>query len=217
MKTKVIYLTLIILITFTITSCTEKKTIDRSTNEIENTSGTDEKECETLRLSLRAVHYDTEYEVDDEKSKKLRDMWLTDLNDENKEKVKDLVFSVHSYLESKLVYSFGYDESYPDSPVWNEIDDDPNDNVVAGYTGVEMIEDLTTAKEIINKESFSKIADDIIGQLEYVIEKHDIDVLYEIHQKVHDLSYWAINYPLPSFQIAPADWHGVYVYFGTLY
>ena len=140
-------------------------------------------------------------------------MWLDDLNESSRKIVKDKIFNVHSYIECELVEDFKGDCS-KDSKVWNNIDDNPKDNVISGYTIPDMISDLERVSTIINKESFSERINHIVEELQQLT--HDIELFYKIHQETHDLSYWAINYPLEDLKIAPADWHGIYVYFGTL-
>lgn len=168
-----------------------------------------------LRLSQRGVHYDTDFSISKEKSEALKKMWLDDLSKKDCETVKEKIFSVHSYIESDLVYEFK-GKCPPDSEIWNIVDDDPNDNVLPGYTIPDMILDLQSTAAIVNKSSFSERIDNLISKLRKVKKTHDIDLYYEIHQQVHDLSYWAINYPIANLETAPADWHGIYVYFGTL-
>lgn len=196
------------------------KTAKQSEEAIETTKN--EKAAEenettvaTLRLSQRALHYDTDFSISKEKSEALKKMWLDDLSESDCKTVKEKINNVHSYLECELVEEFR-GECPKDSVVWNNIDDDPNDNVIPGYTIPDIISDLESASSIVNKQSFSERISNIVRELQKLKKTHDIDLFYKIHQETHDLSYWAINYPLESLKIAPADWHGIYVYFGTL-
>ena len=175
----------------------------------------DETTAVALKLSQRALHYDTGVSISKEKSEALKKMWLDDLNESSRKIVKDKIFNVHSYIECELVEDFKGDCS-KDSKVWNNIDDNPKDNVISGYTIPDMISDLERVSTIINKESFSERINHIVEELQQLKKTHDIELFYKIHQETHDLSYWAINYPLEDLKIAPADWHGIYVYFGTL-
>ena len=65
-----------------------------------------------------------------------------------------------------------------------------------------MISDLERVSTIINKESFSERINHIVGELQQLKKTHDIELFYKkIHQETHDLSYWAINYPLEDLKI----------------
>ena len=185
------------------------------TTQNEQDTEQDETTAVALKLSQRALHYDTGVSISKEKSEALKKMWLDDLNESSRKIVKDKIFNVHSYIECELVEDFKGDCS-KDSEVWNNIDDNPKDNVISGYTIPDMISDLERVSTIINKESFSERINHIVGELQQLKKTHDIELFYKIHQETHDLSYWAINYPLEDLKIAPADWHGIYVYFGTL-
>lgn len=111
----------------------------------------------------------------------------------------------------------------PDSLAWNVIYYDSKSfegvkNRVArsDYTGVECIQNLEEVKLIINDNFFNLDIDKAITIMKEAMDKHDIQKLYEFHQIVHDLDYWLINYPIETFKLPPADWHGIYVYFGVL-
>lgn len=215
-----VYLLVLLLVTC-ISACGDKKVKNSTIKESESDiNGEDvsknEDEKEVSGISEKAIHYNTGMTISKEESEKLKNKWIQGLTEEEQNKVEKLIFEVHSYMESMLVYRFKGNDCSPESAVWNNIDDDPNDNVIEGYTGINMIDDLKQARQIVNKESFSILIDNMIHQLETVIDTHDIDLLYEIHQEMHDLSYWAINYPVENLYIAPADWSGINVYFGTL-
>ena len=90
--------------------------------------------------------------------------------------VKDKIFNVHSYIECELVENFKGDCS-KDSKVWNNIDDNPKDNVISGYTIPDMISDLERVSTIINKESFSERINHIVGELQQLKKTHDIELL----------------------------------------
>ena len=169
---------------------------------------------EEMRLSERPVHYDTAFTIDEDDSIKLRDRWFANLSNEQIEDVKNRIMELHMDIEYDLVYIFTSDNG-PESAKWNNIDGD-NSNVIDEYIGYDIIDNLEYTKTLIDDELYTKYVDDIIEQINYIIVNHDIDIYFEIHQKVHDLSYYVINYPLESFEIDPPDWHGVYVYFGWL-
>ena len=169
---------------------------------------------EEMRLSARPVHYDTAFTIDEDDSVKLRDRWFADLSNEQIEDVKNRIMELHMDIEYDLVYIFTSDNG-PESAKWNNIDG-ANSNVIDEYIGYDMIDNLEYTKALIDDELYTKYVDDIIEQINYIIVNHDIDIYFEIHQKVHDLSYYVINYPLESFEVDPPDWHGVYVYFGWL-
>lgn len=199
----------------------EKDNIEKKDNISEGSVEQEKEKAENsetteLKLSQKVLHYDTGIQPETGKLEKLRDYWLGELGKEERETVEKLVLKIHARVEHKIVDEFiGYDCS-PSSLSWNEFDDDPNDNVIHGYTAVEMIADMETVRNIVNKENFTEIANHIIEEFQILIETHDIELLYRMHQELHDLSYFAVNYPLPTLPVAPADWHGVYVYFGTL-
>lgn len=181
MKRKLCVYLLILLFAVCITSCGDMKTSDDTIKEsksdtFEEDVNEDEGQKDISRISEKAIHYNTGMNISKEKSEKLKNMWFQDLNEEEQNKVEKLVFEVHSYMESKLVYRFKGNYCLPDSAIWNSIDDDPDDNVIEGYTGINMIDDLNQAKQIINKASFDIVIDNIVNQLEQVINTHDIDL-----------------------------------------
>ena len=52
--------------------------------------------------------------------------------------------------------------------------------------------------------------------LEAACEYHDISGIYTVHEKIHDLDYYAANYP-PNYDVLnPPEWDGIRTYFGHL-
>ena len=169
---------------------------------------------EDEKLSNKPVHYDTEYIMTENDSIRLRDMWFDGLTDAQIEDIKNKIMELHMDIEYDLVYIFTSDYG-PESAKWNNIDG-TNSDVIDEYTGHDMIYNLEYTKDLINDELYTEYVDNIIEKINYIIVNHDIDIYYKIHQEVHDLSYYVINYPLETFEIEPPDWHGIYVYFGSL-
>ena len=181
---------------------------------------TQEEEAEQIPLSGRDVHYDTGLLIPKEKAISLRDTWLGDLSPEDREYVEENILRLHWCIESDLINHFYMaSDISPDSEAWGAIIDLPDDNVNTYYGAPEIIDDLRDIEAVVDKESFSAVIDEIIFNIEKVEKKRDFEAvegLYQAHQELHDLSYWAINYPLPTLDHSPPDWHGIFVYFGTL-
>ena len=76
------------------------------TTQNEQDTEHDETTAVALKLSQRALHYDTGVSISKEKSEALKKMWLDDLNESSRKIVKDKIFNVHSYIECELVENF---------------------------------------------------------------------------------------------------------------
>ena len=151
-----------------------------------------------------------------------RDKLFEGLCSEDIVKVSEQIRKAHWWIEFRLIGAYSWEH---DSLEWNNIDHTFDTYTSYGitvklahldYTGIECIESLKAIKEIVNNNYFSIDIDRAAGAMQDAIDNHDMQKLYEFHQIMHDLDYWLINYPLETFKSAPADWHGVYVYFGVL-
>ena len=167
------------------------------------------------------VHPYNDLVVDTEISKKARAILLENLSDEDKKSVTFEISLMHWWIDNLLLSNW-IDRSSTSS-MWNYIyyvaSYYDNAEVRMGrsdYTGVECIQSLEKIKNIVNNQYFSLDIDKAIVLMQSAIDIHDLETLYKFHQIVHDLDYWLLNYPIKPFIAAPADWHGVYVYFGVL-
>ena len=167
------------------------------------------------------VHPYNDLVADTELSKKARDILLSKLSDEDKKTVTYEISRMHWWIDNTLL-QYWKDRSST-SLMWNEIyyvassyDNSEIRMARNKYTGVECLQSLEKIKAIVNNQYFSLDIDKARDLMQSAIDIHDLETLYEFHQIIHDLDYWLLNYPIKPFKAAPADWHGVYVYFSVL-
>ena len=125
---------------------------------------------------------------------------------------------MHGWIETTDNNDF-YDRSV-DSLAWNNIYyvaesyNGANFRILRNdFTGVEYIQYLKDVKLIVNNYYFSLDIDRAISLMQSAIDTHEIERLYELHQIMHDLDYWLIQYPNTS-KAAPKSYHEIY--FGVL-
>ncbi len=182
----------------------------------ENPDNTVIENTEEELLSDKDMHYNTGIEPDTDYILKVQgELFENVSNEDDLNIIKKTAHSLHMYIESDIFYTLQYSHK-PDSPAWNNIDDDPNDDVIPAHTGEDFINDITMIYELLNNELCKNDIETMKEQMEYVLEAHDIETFYLIHQEIHDFDYWLINYPTENLEMAPPDWNGINVYFDVL-
>lgn len=178
-------------------------------------SGID-KTSENIPITHKAVHYDTGLKISNENSVRIREAFLEGLTKEEREFVEDNIFAVHGTLECYLIFDNHREQIQGESTVWKEFYDDPDDGWSKEYYLEDMQRDIENMINIVQNDSFRQYLSDIENQLIQAVDEKNLEKLYIVHQEFHDLSYFTINYPLKTMEVPPPDWHGIYVYFGTL-
>lgn len=140
---------------------------------------------------------------------------------------KTTLHEIHMYFENGFIYeseNWIKKLSDPESPGWifwektgiieipgytEKVDNQKSgdtyiqwlDNVKQVFSDPNLIDDITTVQKLIK----------------YAVDNHDIKGLWYAHQVLHDLDYWALNYPIhyPIGKPAPPDWKGIDTYFGV--
>lgn len=82
-----------------------------------------------------------------------------------------------------------------------------------GFSNI--LERLKKIYEKIKNEDVKKDLKNACDLLQYGIDNHDIEKLFNAHEIIHDYDYFVVNSPL-KLNYAPADWQGIYVYFGRV-
>ena len=146
---------------------------------------------------------------------------LKDLNDNNKQRIKERMGNIHSVLEHDLVGSVSTLKNST-SPDWEFFttfgtftDPFTGVKIEKGRNFLYVLNELEKIKDISNDSKTKNDLNNAYNLLKDGIDNHNLDNCFESHKIIHDYDYWAINYPV-SLKIEPVDWGGVYTYFGNI-
>ena len=146
---------------------------------------------------------------------------LKNLNDNDKQRIKERIGNIHSIIESNLVGGVSLLKNST-SPYWElsttfGIFTDPFTGVKIEKGGnfLYVLNELEKIKDISNDAKTRNDLNKAYNLLKDGIDNHNLDNCFESHKIIHDYDYWAINYPV-SLKIEPVDWGGVYTYFGNI-
>lgn len=150
-------------------------------------------------------------------SMSIKNKILSGLNAEEQDFVKKKLWNIHYRMENFLL-TYVTRLKDPDSEVWDFAlygGYFPNESVYNPNGFSEVLTDINelilTVKDKTTVETLKKISKD----LNIAFEGHDIGMIFISHEYVHDLDYFAADYP-KYCSTPPPDWAGVEVYFGRL-
>lgn len=148
---------------------------------------------------------------------KLQQGLFKGLSDEEITEVKEKLAGVHGGLEGDIVYYDFGTLTDSDSERWEEFNDTtPDDNVDSGHWGPEAIKHLEEVKEKLSDDSVKKLISEAQDEIQTIMDEHSNEHVMKAHMILHDLDYWLFRYPVSDLKKAPADWSGIYIYYGEL-
>lgn len=166
----------------------------------------------TEDMELREL---TEEEL--ERITKLQQKLFKGLSDEEVEEIKEKLWEVHGGLEGDIVYYDRGTLTNPNPEAWQWINDTiPDDNVDDGHWGPEVIEVLEEVKAQLADDRVIKLITEAQDEIQAIMDEHKSEHVMKAHMILHDLDYWLFQYPVADFEYAPADWNGIYIYYGEL-
>ncbi|MCM1500022.1 MAG: hypothetical protein NC124_16290 [Clostridium sp.] len=166
----------------------------------------------TEDMELREL---TEEEL--ERITKLQQDLLKGLSDEEITEIKEKLAGVHGGLEGDIVYyDFGTLTDL-DSLRWEWFNDTiPEDNVDNGHWGPEVIQDLEEVKAKLSDDKVINLITEAQDEIQKIMNEHSNEHVMKAHMILHDVDYWLFRYPVADLKVAPADWNGIYIYYGEL-
>ncbi len=139
------------------------------------------------------------------------------LSDEEITEIKEKLAGVHGGLESDIVYYDFGTLTDPDPERWQSFNDTiPDDNVDFGHWGPEVIQDLEEVKRKLSDDKVIKLITDAQDEIQAIMDERSNEHVMKAHMILHDVDYWLFRYPVADFEKAPADWSGIYIYYGEL-
>lgn len=145
---------------------------------------------------------------------------LKGLSDSEINTLKKEIHKVHIYLEFRLVNRINTlkdsNSIYWEPETVNEIFTQP-DGVKFQSAGLwEYKESLSKLLELNLNDTAKNILENIINKLQKGMDNHDLSEIFEAHKLLHDFDYCIVNFPIKNFKAPPADWEGIYCYFGLI-
>lgn len=166
----------------------------------------------TEDMELREL---TEEEL--ERITKLQQELFKGLSDEEVMEIKEKLAGVHGGLEGDIVYYDFGKLTDPDSLRWEWFNDtNPDDNVDNGHWGPEVIQNLEEVKNQLSDDRVIKLITEAQDEIQAIMDEHSNEHVMKAHMILHDVDYWLFRYPVADLKIAPADWSGIYIYYGEL-
>lgn len=166
----------------------------------------------TEDMELREL---TEEEL--EKISNLQQGLFKGLSDEEVMEIKEKLAEVHGGLEGDIVYYDFGTLTDPDSLRWEWFNDtNPDDNVDNGHWGPEVIQNLEEVKAQLPDDRVIKLITEAQDEIQAIMDEHSNEHVMKAHMILHDVDYWLFRYPVADLKIAPADWNGIYIYYGEL-
>lgn len=148
-------------------------------------------------------------------SLKIKNRILYNLDDDEKEYVSNKLRNVHYTLELLLIENVSFLKE-PDSTCWEMAITGHAQNVEKGvfsFNGVmENIQAITVA---IKDKKAKKVFEECYKELKRACDNRNVEKIFKVHEVIHDYDYYAINYPA-HYDLQPADWGGIGIYFGHL-
>ncbi len=156
-------------------------------------------------------------------SLQFQDKSLSGLTEKDIKFISEELRAAHVKMENLLIQDVAILKE-PDSPYWypavtGKEFTDPfgGESYINGefsFNGV--IKQLENIEKILKDTKSKKRIETIIADLKSACENKDIGSLFTVHESIHDLDYFGINYPAHFDLVAPPDWNGVNTYFGHL-
>lgn len=146
---------------------------------------------------------------------KVKERVFDNLDKEKKDYISTKMRNVHYTLELLLIENVSFLKE-PDSTCWELAITGHGQNVEKGafsFNGVmENIQEISIA---IEDEETKMVLKKIYEELKKACDIRDVEKIFKVHEVIHDYDYYAINYPA-HYDLQPADWGGIGVYFGHL-
>ncbi len=159
-----------------------------------------------------------------EKCLDIQNKVLSGLTDEERSYVSEQLRLAHITMELLLLKNVSLLKE-PDSPYWypsitGEAFTDPFSGATYingeenSFNGV--LNYLKNISETLKDTRSKQRMETIIADIKSACDNRDIGSLFTVHESIHDLDYFGINYPAHFELLAPPDWNGVNTYFGHL-
>ncbi len=154
---------------------------------------------------------------DREYSRSIRAKALSGLSGETAQAVKKELWNIHCNMEDFLLANVTRLKD-PDSKVWDFVlygGHHPDEPVYSPKGFSNILSDLKNLIDTVKDETTVATLTKVSEDLTIAFEGHDIGLIFIAHEYIHDLDYFAIDYP-KYCDTPPPDWAGVEVYFGRL-
>lgn len=165
--------------------------------------------------------HDSDLEIPtQEKCYEAQEKVLNDLQENEKEDIKERIRNIHHVLERELVDAVRLIKD-SNSPYWEDFTSygvftDPltGTKVDSGGNFLFVLEELEKIKDIFKNEQARSDLQKAYDTLKEGMEEHNLGKCFETHKILHDYDYWIINTPV-YLETEPVDWGGVNNYFGS--
>lgn len=140
---------------------------------------------------------------------------LDNLDKEKTDYISTKMRNVHYTIELLLIENVSFLKE-PDSSCWELAITGNGQNVDNGafsFNGV--MENIQEISITIEDEETKMVLKKLYEELKKACDNRDVEKIFKVHEVIHDYDYYAINYPA-HYDLQPADWGGIGVYFGHL-
>lgn len=144
---------------------------------------------------------------------------LNDLQENEKEHIRERIRNIHHVLERELIDAVRLIKDR-NSPYWEDFTSygvfiDPFTGIKVNNGGrfLYILEELEKIKDIPKKEQAKIDLQRAYDILKEGMDEHNLGKCFEAHKMIHDYDYWVINTPV-YLETEPVDWGGVSTYFG---
>ena len=145
----------------------------------------------------------------------VKDKVLYNLDKKKKDYVSAKMRNVHYTLELLLIENVSFLKE-PDSTCWELAITGHGQNVEKGaFSFYGVMEDIQEISITIKDEKAKMLFEELYEELKKACDNRDVEKIFKVHEVIHDYDYYAINYPA-HYDLQPADWGGIGVYFGHL-
>lgn len=75
---------------------------------------------------------------------------------------------------------------------------------------------MEEVKRKLSDDKVIKLITDAQDEIQAIMDERSNEHVMKAHMILHDVDYWLFRYPVEDFETAPADWSGIYIYYGEL-
>lgn len=157
------------------------------------------------------LHKSNNFKPDKADALELKKEFLYALSEEDAIAVQDLADLAHRNMETVLIANV-YALKFTDAEQWQAAINGGTEQSICFNT---VKEELLSLAELIKNGTAKNAVLQIVTDIEKACDNHDISALFKAHEFIHDMDYFAVNYP-KYCKTPPADWAGTEVYFGAV-
>ena len=77
-----------------------------------------------------------------------------------------------------------------------------------------VLDNIKNIEKILKDKDAKQILSNLYIRFNKALTEHNIAECFEVHKTIHDIDFFMINHPVHFDQAPPADWEGIYTYFG---